>query len=55
MSKRKEAEDAPVKPVASEEQRGIRVAQLLFKTTTLGAAVVTCALGYPKVPPFAGD
>jgi hypothetical protein len=45
----------PTKSVLVEEQRGTPTAPLLLRTATLGAAVICCALGYPKVPPVAGE
>lgn len=55
MSKPTETENIPSKPVASEEQRGSRAAELLFNAATLGAFVVACAIGVPKAPPYEGD
>jgi hypothetical protein len=55
VNKPSETENTPSKPIPSEEQRGIRAAELLFNAAALGAAVVTCAIGYPKVPPLLGD
>jgi hypothetical protein len=55
VNKPSETENTPRKPIPSEEQRGIRAAELLFNAAALGAAVVTCAIGYPKVPPLLGD
>jgi hypothetical protein len=33
---------------------GVQAAQLLFNATILGAVVVTCAIGGPKLPPYLG-
>ena len=55
MNKPNEVENTPCKPIASEEQRGIRAAPLLFNAEALGAAVVACAIGGPKIPPWLGD
>jgi hypothetical protein len=55
MNKRREAGNTPGKPISSEKQRGVQAAQLLFNATILGAVVVTCAIGGPKLPPYLGD
>jgi hypothetical protein len=55
MNKTKEAENTTRKPIPSEQQRGIRAAKLLFHPATLGAVVVACAIGGPKLPPYQGD
>ena len=38
-----------------EKRRDVRIVDLLFNATTLGAAVVAAAIVGPKVPPLAGD
>ena len=55
MNKTSETENIPGKSIASEEQRGIRTAELLSNAATLGAAVVACAIRGPKLPPYQGD
>lgn len=55
MNNPKEAANTPGKAIPSEEQRGIRTAQLLFNAAALGAAVIACAIGGPKLPPYQGD
>ena len=55
MSKTIETENTPSEPIAGEEQRGNRTAELLFNPATLGTAAVACAIGGPKMPPWEGD
>jgi hypothetical protein len=55
VNKPSETGNTPGKPISSEDQRRIRAAELLFNAATLGAAVITCALGGPKIPPWLGD
>jgi hypothetical protein len=55
MNNPKEAANTLGKAIPSEEQRGIRTAQLLFNAAALGAAVIACAIGGPKLPPYQGD
>jgi hypothetical protein len=55
MNYLKESENKPTKSILVEEQRGTPTARLLLHTATLGTAVIGCALGYPKVPPMAGE
>jgi hypothetical protein len=55
MNKPNEVENTSSKPIPSEEQRGIRAAKLLFNALNLAGAVVACAIGGPKLPPYQGD
>ncbi|MCM3900097.1 MAG: hypothetical protein ND866_00165 [Pyrinomonadaceae bacterium] len=51
----KPMEDKPTKPNTSDKQRGIGVVELLFATTTLGAAILVAAMSGTKNPPGHGD
>ena len=37
------------------KQQGAAIAEVLFAIATIGAAIVVCAVGDPKIPPYFGD
>jgi len=43
-----------LEPITTAKQRGVVLTELFFSLATLGAVVLTGAIGDPKVPPFKG-
>ena len=55
MTKPRQIENIRDKSVPRAEQSSIPVGRLLFNAATLVSAVVVCAIGGPKTPPWQGD
>ena len=55
MNRPKEVKNIPGERGPGEEQQDSRTVQLFLRAAALGAAVVTCAVSGPKLPPYQGD